>query len=248
MTSEEKTRLTKTAVVEHALALADAEGPEALTIRRLADQLGVTPMAIYWHFKNKDQLVTAVADHVMSEVTPDRDPDAPWQEQLRSMVAALVRVVRVHPSGPVLLAAADKTQVETFNLATDVALGLLSQAGFTLEEGYWIASYLLNAAIGLVQREPGRIPGMSPEEAAECMRQHRLVLEALPADRYPRLVECAAAMTDAPDLEAYYAFGVDLMMAGIQALAAGRPAAPAAAAVPAVSRKPSAHRPAAARR
>jgi AcrR family transcriptional regulator len=240
--TEEKIRLTKTAVVEQALALADAEGPEALTIRRLADQLGVTPMAIYWHFKNKDQLVTAVADHLMRQVTPDRDPDAPWQEQLRSMVEALVRVVRAHPSGPMMLAAADKSQVETLNRATDLALGLLAQAGFTLEEGFRTASYVLHAAIGLVEREPGRMPGMPPEEAAECMRQHRLVLEALPADRYPWLVEYAAGAAGAPDVDAYYAFSVDLMMAGIEALAARRGAGPA------VSRKPSAPRPAAARR
>jgi AcrR family transcriptional regulator len=233
--SEERSRLTKTAVVERALALADAEGPEALTIRRLADQLGVTPMAIYWHFKNKDQLVTAVADHVMSEVTPDRDPDAPWHEQLRSMVDALVRVVRAHPSGPVLLVSAHKEEVEAFNRATDVALGLLCGAGFTLEEGYQVASYLLMSAIGLVEREPGRIPGMSPEEAAECMRRNRLGLQALPAGQYPRLVEYASmAGSGSRGLEDYYAFGVDLMLAGVRALAA--------------SRTPSAHRPAAARR
>jgi TetR/AcrR family tetracycline transcriptional repressor len=238
--SDEKTRLTKTAVVEQALALADAEGPEALTIRRLADQLGVTPMAIYWHFKNKDQLVTAVADHVMSEVTPDRDQAAPWQDQLRSMVQALVRVVRAHPSGPALLAAADKSQVETFNRATDVVLGLLSEAGFGLDEGFQIASYLLMSSIGLVEREPGRMPGMSPQEAAECLRQNRLALEALPADRFPRLVAYAAGLAERrPDLDAYYAFGVDLMMGGIEALAARRAT---------VSRKPSGRRPVAAPR
>jgi TetR/AcrR family transcriptional regulator, tetracycline repressor protein len=219
---DEKTRLTKTAVVEQALALADADGPEALTIRRLADQLGVTPMAIYWHFKNKEQLVTAVADHVMSEVTPDRDPNAPWHRQLRSMVEALVRVVRAHPSGPRLLAAADKTQVITFNRATEVALGLLSQAGFTLEEGFEIASFLLMSGIGLVEREPGRMPGMSPQEAAECHRQRRLGLQALPPDEYPRLVEYASGPARPPDIEAYYAFGVDLMMSGVQAIAARR--------------------------
>ncbi len=224
VTPDEKTRLTKAAVVQQALALADAEGPEALTIRRLADQLGVTPMAIYWHFRNKDQLVTAVADHVMGEVAPDRDLDAPWQDQLRAMVEALVRVVRAHPSGPVLLAAADKTQVETFNRATDVALGFLGQAGFTLEEGFQIAKYLLHATIGLVEREPGRLPGMSPDQAAECLRQNRLELEALPVDRFPRLVEYAASVPDAPDLDGYYAFGVDLMMAGVEALAARRAA------------------------
>jgi TetR/AcrR family tetracycline transcriptional repressor len=223
VTPDEKTRLTKSAVVEQALTLADDEGPEALTIRRLAEALGVTPMAIYWHFKNKEQLVTAVANHVMSEVAPDRDPGAPWQEQLRSMVEALVRVVRAHPSGPALLAAADKASVETFSRATDAALGLLQEAGFTLGEGFQVASYLLHHTVGLVEREPGRIPGMSEEESVECLRQHRLALEALPADRYPRLVEYAATLEDHPDLEAYYAFGVDLMMAGVQGMASRTP-------------------------
>ena len=52
----ERTRLSKEVVVECGLALADAEGLEALTIRRLATELGVTPMALYWHFRNKEEL------------------------------------------------------------------------------------------------------------------------------------------------------------------------------------------------
>src|SRR5690348_12640763 len=49
-------KLSKAAVAERALRLGDEEGVEAVTIRRLAQELGVTPMALYWHFKNKDDL------------------------------------------------------------------------------------------------------------------------------------------------------------------------------------------------
>ena len=56
-------RLTRAAVAERALRLADAEGLEAVTIRRLAQELGVTPMALYWHFKNKDELLAATVEH-----------------------------------------------------------------------------------------------------------------------------------------------------------------------------------------
>src|SRR5262249_39648247 len=191
--SEDRPRLTKTAVVDQALRLADADGAEALTIRRLADQLGVTPMAIYWHFKNKEQLLSATADHVMREVRPDVDPAAPWDRRLRGMVEALLRGMRQHPSAPALLMAADKSGVEALDRATEAALELLSQAGFSLAEGFQIAASVLHDVIGLVEREPGRLPGMSPEQAAECHRRAWLALEALPADRYPLLVRLAAA-------------------------------------------------------
>src|SRR5216683_8065988 len=52
----ERTRLSKDAVVDRGLAIADAEGLDALTIRRLGGDLGVTPMALYWHFRSKEAL------------------------------------------------------------------------------------------------------------------------------------------------------------------------------------------------
>ena len=50
-------RLSREALVEAAMALADREGLDALTIRRLAGEIGVTPMALYWHVKDKDELL-----------------------------------------------------------------------------------------------------------------------------------------------------------------------------------------------
>src|SRR2546423_8871268 len=61
-------KLTRTAVVERAMRLADVEGVEAVTIRRLAQELGVTAMALYWHFKNKDELLLGMADHGLLDV------------------------------------------------------------------------------------------------------------------------------------------------------------------------------------
>jgi AcrR family transcriptional regulator len=62
----ERTKLSRAAVVDRALWLADAEGVEALTIRRLAQELGVTPMALYWHFRNKEELI----GRGLAEATP----------------------------------------------------------------------------------------------------------------------------------------------------------------------------------
>ena len=62
-----KNSLNPALVVERALAIVDAEGLDALTVRKVADEFGVTPMALYWHFSNKDALLEAVGDAVLAE-------------------------------------------------------------------------------------------------------------------------------------------------------------------------------------
>jgi AcrR family transcriptional regulator len=220
---EERSKLTREALVGQALAMADADGLDAVTVRRLADRLGVTPMALYWHVKSKDELLIAMADQLLAEVTPTRDPDEPWPAQLRAMIGALLRVMRAHPCAPALLATADKGQVESFTRATDVALGLLRQAGFSLQEGFLIASQLLHDVIGLVDRQSmcTAAPGAPDDPRQEVASRHRAAMRALPVERYPMLVEYA--QLPQPDPEAYYAFGLDLLITGVEALALKRP-------------------------
>jgi TetR/AcrR family transcriptional regulator, tetracycline repressor protein len=221
VTVEEKSRLTRQAVVGQALALADEEGMEGVTIRRLADQLGVTPMALYWHVKNKDELLTAMADQLLAEVGPTGDPDETWQVQLRAMIAALIGVMRKHRCAAALLSTANRVQAESFLRATDGSLGLLRRAGFSLQEGFVIACNMLHDVIGLVDRQPGGCKaGMTAEQSAEWHRQERLEMEALPIDQYPNIVSYAAA--EQMDVESYFAFGLDLIMAGIETLASAR--------------------------
>lgn len=220
-------KLTRETVVESALSLADEEGVEAVTIRRLAGRLGVTPMALYWHFKNKDELMWALAEHVLSGVTADLSPGDSWQKRLRMMVEALVRVMREHPCLPDLLTAVeDKHEVESFKRATEVALDVLATAGFTLSEGFAISAYLLNGSVALVKNQPYCPANRSVTDEAEARRQRRLKLESLPPDRYPRMIEYAATLCDPPDRERYFTFGVDLLLAGVEALARKNPPAP----------------------
>ncbi len=207
-------------MVEQAIKIADTEGLEAVTIRRLAQELGVTPMALYWHFKNKDQLLAALAEHLFREVIPEFPPDAPWQVRLRAIVEATVGVIRRHPALTSLLPSLKQLDVTSFRVATNTALELLAQAGFALEEGFLISGHLLHGVIALVDGAPGCPPGVTGEEAVEWRRQKRLSLESLPADQYPCLVEYARTLVGEPDLDRYYAFGVDLLMSGVEALAA----------------------------
>lgn len=216
----QRSRLSKATVVQRALALADAGGLDALTIRRLAQELGVTPMALYWHFKNKDELLQGIADHVLTGVRATHDPGDPWLRQLRAMVETLVGVVREHPSLVGLFQVMDKQRAASFQRATNDALELLTRGGLGLDEAYWTACYLLHGSIGLVAAQPGCPTTMTAEQAAEWRRQKRLTLEKLPPDEYGMLVAFARTLDREPDIEQYYRFGIDLLMAAVETAAA----------------------------
>jgi AcrR family transcriptional regulator len=218
----ERTRLSRSAVVGRALQLADAEGIDALTIRRLATVLGVTPMALYWHFRNKEELIAGVADRIWSEVRSDVDPDANWTNQLRSLLESLISVLRAHPSASQLLLGADKLG-PACRQVTEVALGVLHDAGFDAVHAAEIVKSALWTGLMLVMSEPGFNPGMPEDEHAELMRRKQIELASLPPDRYPRLVEVALPMTACgPDaLEFHYRFGTDFFIAGVQTMAPG---------------------------
>ena len=212
-------RLSRATVAEHALKLADREGVDSVTIRRLAQELGVSPMALYWHFKNKDELLLGLADHALADVKATRDAADPWLSQLRAMVEALVEVMREHPSLHALLHVADKQRSASFTRALNDALDLLTQGGFALDEAYWTSSYLLHGCIGLVEAQPGCPTTVSPEQAAEWRRQKRLSMEKLPPEEFAMVIAFARTVEEEPDLDRYYRFGIDLLMAGVETAA-----------------------------
>jgi AcrR family transcriptional regulator len=177
-------------------------------------------MALYWHFKNKDELLLGITDHVLAGVATTRSSRDPWQRQLRAMVEALVNVMREHPSLSVLLQQVDKQDAASFTRATNDALALLARGGLDVQRGFWAASYLLQGSIGLVAAQPGCPLTMTPAEAAEFRRQKRLAMETLSLDEYPMLVAFARTLEEEPDVEQYYAFGIDLLMAGVETLVA----------------------------
>ncbi|WP_049571504.1 TetR/AcrR family transcriptional regulator [Nonomuraea sp. SBT364] len=211
-------KLTADAIVDRALRVGDAEGLDAVTIRRLAADLGVTPMALYWHFKNKDQLLAGMADHLIAGFAPGEPGDRSWRERLREVMTGLIRVLRAHPCAKSVLEQVDQMTVPNFLAVWDEALGLARSAGFTVEESCLITKYLLQSAISIADAPVHFTACDSPEVVAEFVRVKRLGLESLPAATYPNLVEMAGPMIEvSPGL--YDTFGVDLVLAGIEALA-----------------------------
>ncbi|NNN14048.1 MAG: TetR family transcriptional regulator [Acidimicrobiaceae bacterium] len=208
-------QLNRDAVVTLALGIADAEGLAAVTIRRLAQDLGVTPMALYWHVSGKEELLAAMGDRVFVGLPPDTDPAAPWHDQLRELVVALTAGLRAHPS-VAALAGPRVLQNDEGRRLTERALELLVIAGFPIEQAAKIARHALRTAVSLVMELATTGSSLDPVQNAEDVRFIRLALQGLPAERFPLLIEAADAFADCADEDAYYSFGIDLLIAGIE--------------------------------
>jgi AcrR family transcriptional regulator len=218
--------LSRAAVVDRALALADAEGLDAVTIRRLGQEFGVTPMALYWHVKNKDELLDAMGDALWAGMVYDADPELPWEDALKEVVQALVAALRAHPACTELAFRRVFSAPEGLR-AAEYLYGMLLGAGFSKRRTADIAVHALHTAVMLVQSQPGSEPGSSAKEFAEVMAYKRGVLEALPTAQYPHIRELTDEILTCDDAEGYYALGVDVFVAGVRSMRAVAAQSPA---------------------
>jgi TetR/AcrR family tetracycline transcriptional repressor len=214
-----RAELNRQAIVDRALDIADAEGLDAITVRRISKEFGVTPMALYWHVANKDELLAAMGDALFADISTELDPDEGWLEQLRTMVMRLVAALRRHP-GSASLAYAQVLQCQTGLQMAEVVFGLLIDgAGFDNVEAAHIGAQALRTAVVTVTDEPGRAFGNS-DEARDALREtKRAHLAALPAATYPHLHQVGEPLLDC-DRDEYYRLGIDLYIAGVERLAA----------------------------
>jgi TetR/AcrR family transcriptional regulator, tetracycline repressor protein len=185
----------------------------------LAGDLGVTPMALYWHFRNKDELLDAMMGRVFAEVDPTLDESATWLERFGVLMGSLAGVLRAHP-GVAPLFATRTSSSESGLRVTEVALDMLRRGGFSPTEATQVSRHALSTIVNLVVGEPGFIAPDDSGELLDARRRARVFLEALSPERYPRLVEAAAPLSASEDPEAYYEFGLDLLLAGIEEMAA----------------------------
>jgi TetR/AcrR family tetracycline transcriptional repressor len=221
--SVSRPKLDREVVVDTALRVADADGLESVTIRRLAQELSVTPMALYWHFSDKDALLAAVADRMWSETAGVLEPtfeafagsdDAEdgW-ELLPIILDALVTVMRRHPA-VAELAPSRVVQCEPGLAITERTLRLFAEQGFDAEAAAGLAAFVLCSAVMLVTQQPGA--GITVGERSEVQRRKRIALASLPPDRYPNVVAAAEWLTECAVPDSYFQRGVAMISAGVR--------------------------------
>lgn len=208
--------LSRDAVIDHALDVADREGLDAVAIRRIAADFSVTPMALYWHVRNKDELLEAMGDRIFDELEiPPAGGD--WLDRIRDAVSSVVDVLRRHP-GSVELAFGRILTSPRGRQLTEQSLGTLRGAGFSVREASDLARQALQTAVMLVSGRPGAELGTPESEREAVTAAKHAALAGLSADEFPNLVACADALTACDDEQKYYSGGIDLYIAGVKEL------------------------------
>ena len=211
-------QLSREVVADRAVALADAEGLEAVTIRRLATELGVTPMALYWHFRTKEDLLAGLGDRVLDAVElPERT--GVWDVDLRAGLVALLTAMRPHPELADLVAAQVMLNPKGLIL-TELALATLSEAGLAPEPTAWFAMQALRTVLALVTGDPSTDDELPDAERESHQRQKLARIATLSPAQFPALTAHAEAMAYCTDVDMFFELGLDHYIEGVKGIAA----------------------------
>jgi TetR/AcrR family transcriptional regulator, tetracycline repressor protein len=220
MTEEKKIRgvaLSREKVLAAALAIADADGLDALSFRRLASDLGVTPMAFYRYVDDKEALLGGIADLVLSKLELPEPRTGDWREQLREVARSLRSLLVAHPAAvPIFLSRPLVTPAGI--RAADAVLGLFLRAGFSPEQAVLLYRQFTRFLLALLMLETEGGPELTPEQRREQARLARITFETLPPEEFPHLVEAAPQFAAPHDPERAFESGLDLLIAGLEGL------------------------------
>jgi AcrR family transcriptional regulator len=181
--------VTKERVLASAVALADQGGLESLSMRKIAQELRVVPMALYKHVANKDDMLDGMVDIVFSEIELPSWRDG-WRPAMRSRAISARRVLSRHS-----------------------VMGGLRKAGFSVGMAVHGFNTVNSFIYGFALQETS-MPFGSPEELVEVAE---VMLQGLPPDEYPYLREVVTdSMVSGFEYADEFEFGLDLILDGIE--------------------------------
>ena len=209
-----KTRdpLTRERVLRAALELADSGGLEALTMRRLGQELGVEAMSLYNHVGGKDDILDGLVDIVFGEIEVSCS-DGEWKPAMRRRALSALDALTRHRWAIGLMES--RTHAGPANLRHhDSVLRCLREAGFTLAMAAHAYSALDSYIYGFALQQ-ANLPFDTGEEAAAVAET---ILGQSPGDAYPYLAEIATEHVMQPGYSygAEFEFGLDLLLDGLE--------------------------------
>jgi AcrR family transcriptional regulator len=215
-TSKRSSRtLSRTAIVDAAITVLDAEGLDAVTMRRVADELGTGPASLYAHVADKHEMVAAVLDRIATEI-PLPDPIDPrrWQDQLRTLIRDSRDTFSRHKD----IARASLGNIPTGEGALPVMnamVGVLLAGGVSAAVAALSVDILaLYATASSYEDSLETFPKDDPQWSEQFHAELKAFFGSLPADRFPHLVALAEPLTTG-DGDHRFEFGLDLLIRGI---------------------------------
>ena len=205
--------LSRELIIKEALALLDEHGPGALSMRRLADRLGVAPTALYTYVRGKADLIEGLIDQVYADLTLNPDPSGDWTQQLATLSQEIRDHLLAHPA--VVPYALQQPGLGPHSLRLGEAIyNVLRPAGFSDQAVVGTVYALLTYILGFVALEVPRA-GTDPQTSDENVRRMWAFFAALPPGEFPHTVQLAAQLARS-STDDQFEFGIRTFLAGLQ--------------------------------
>jgi AcrR family transcriptional regulator len=205
-------RYTREQVAERALALMDEHGPGRLTMRRLAADLGMSTMALYRYFPNREALIDAAIEVAAPEVTLPEPGAAPWKEQLAGLARHLYQAGVRHPT-IALERFSRPLQSPSAMKVTDLAIALLLRAGLGERDAVAAFKSLLIHTFGAAAITASESRGAVRRSASQ-------VHQAIPAGLFPAMAQVATELDAALGSDDAFELGLLMLLDGVERQAA----------------------------
>ena len=207
-----ETPLSRARILQAAVRLADKDGIQALSMRKLAQRLGVEAMSLYNHVTNKEDVLDGMVDRVISKVDLPK-PGDDWKSAIRERAVSAREVLLLHPWASSLIVSRVNTGPASLRYV-DATVGCLVEGGFSYE----LADHAWNAIdsyiYGFTLQELN-FPFESPEYA-EVAEEY---MPLIPADQYPYLHGLAQQVIDGTHDGVHdFEFGLELILDGLESL------------------------------
>jgi TetR/AcrR family tetracycline transcriptional repressor len=209
--------LTRERIVEAALSLVDEQGMEALSMRRLAKELGVDPMAIYHHVPNKRALLSALIEEVFSQMrVMDPKDTEDWRARVRAWACAFRDVARAHPKLVPQLASYPEAAAEATLESTEELFAAFEAARMPPRQIVGAVGVVVDYLNGFALAEASGALG-DPDEQREMMA----LLDAWSQGELPAMRRTLEALPSG-DVGTNFEFGLEVVLAGLEATARRR--------------------------
>jgi AcrR family transcriptional regulator len=217
MPSNARTPLSRDRILRAALDLADRDGFEACTMRKLGEQLGVEAMSLYRYVSSKEDLLSGLVDLVFTEVEVDEPGATEWRMAMRERAHSHRAAMHRHPWAVGIMEGRMRPGPGSLRVH-DATLGILRAAGFPFRAAVHANSVLDAYVYGFALQERG-LPARADGATAEVMREQAVRVPEM--NDFPYLVEAMREFAEAGfDYDAEFAFGLDLILDGIARLQA----------------------------
>ena len=204
--------LNRERLLNTAIVIADSDGIGALTMRSLAEELGVKPMSLYHYVANKDEILDSIVDLVFSEIELP-SVNANWRPAMRARAISARTVLRRHPWATPLMSSRTNAGPATLR-HHDSVIGTLRRGGFSIKMTAHAFSLIDSYIYGFTLQEAS-LPFDTPEQVPEIVEA---MMAQLAADAYPHLTEFSVKHVLKPgyDYAKEFEFGLDLILEGLE--------------------------------